>query len=250
MDRLIILGLLFLFFAVLAVFIGRTRGLLALVAMCGTGGVLFFGIFPAILAGYDPVFVTVLGSMIILCINFPLSHGWNQETLAGFLGALGGLILVIIFSELAVWLTGLNGMGSDDVIDLLSRAEVIAPAKLLLAGIILGAVGFLDDVTMNQTEVVAELHEANPHLSHAKLFMYTMAVGRHRIASTINTLFLAYAGAAMPLFLLFLLEQQGITNFFEADVVAEEIVRILAGSIALCLTIPLSTAFALMFRKR
>ncbi|MFA6522116.1 MAG: YibE/F family protein [Patescibacteria group bacterium] len=249
MDRIYILGILFLVFALFAIFIGRKRGFFALIALVATVAILFGMIFPLILAGYDAVLVTIVGAVLILCVNFPLSHGWNKETLAGFLGALGGLLLVIVFSELSVWAVGLGGLGSDDVLDLLGRTDAIEPIKLLLAGIILGAVGFLDDVTMNQAEIVTELHDANPRMSHAKLFLHTMAVGRHRIASTINTLVLAYAGAALPLFLLFVLKDGSVMAFMNTEVIAEEIVRTLAGATALCLTVPLSTAFALMLQK-
>lgn len=119
------------------------------------------------------------------------------------------------------------------------------PAGLLLAGIILGAVGVLDDIAITQTETVAELHEANPKLSSSELFKRGMQVGRHHIASVVNTLVLTYAGVALPIFLLFALrEDMGFMRLLNEEMIAEELVRTLAGTAALILLVPISTWFA------
>ncbi|MFC1787959.1 YibE/F family protein, partial [Patescibacteria group bacterium] len=214
--------------------------------------VLFGFVFPQILNGLDPVLATVIGSIVILLVNMHLSHGINKKTFVAFLSTFVGLILVYVFAKFFVALTQLSGQASDEAALLFQTTDQIAlPAGLLLATIILGATGVLDDITITQSETVGELIDTNPAMDRKEIYQRAMRIGRHHIASVVNTLVLAYAGVAMPLFLLFMLREDiGILRFINEEVVAEEIVRTIAGTLALVLLVPLSTWFAVMAQKK
>lgn len=239
-------------FAVVILLVGRKRGAASLLGLIVTLLVLFGGVLPLILNGAHPVLVTVIGAVVILGVNMHLSHGFNRPTLLAFGSTVIGLLLAWIFAELFVHWGGLSGLASEEAILLFFKSSNIDwPAGILLAGIILGATGVLDDIAITQSETVQELHNANPKLDRKELFVRAMRIGRHHIASTVNTLVLAYVGVALPLFLLFL-HTQGVDGwrFINEEPVAEEIVRTLAGTLALILTVPISTWLATMATKQ
>lgn len=239
-------------FVILILAVGWVRGFSSLVGLLVTLAVLFLFVFPQILNGADPVLVTIIGSVVILGVNMHLSHGFNRSTLLAYGSTIVGLILVYIFGASFVSLADLSGLASEESILLFfHNQEIVMPAGILLAGIILGAVGVLDDIAVTQGETVEELFKANPKLSRKELFTRAMRIGRHHIASTVNTLVLAYAGVAMPLFLLFIMTPEiDAVRFINEEPVAEEIVRTLAGTMALVLTVPIATAFATFGKKR
>ncbi len=115
---------------------------------------------------------------------------------------------------------------------------------LLLGGIIVGALGVLDDVTITQASAVWELRAANPEMGYGALYRSALRIGRDHIASTVNTLVLAYAGASLPLLLIFSLSDQTVGNILTTEIMAEEIVRTLVGSIGLVASVPITTALA------
>ncbi|MDA1038204.1 MAG: YibE/F family protein [bacterium] len=241
-----------LFFALVAVIVGRLRGVFALVGLAVTLLVLFALILPRILSGADPVVTTVLGSLVILAVNMHLSHGLSRRTFMAFLSTVVGLILVVVFAKLFVGFAHLSGLASEEAALLyLKSTNLSIPSGLLLAGIILGAVGVLYYIAITQSETVSELIEADSRLSAKELYKRAMRVGRHHIASVVNTLVLAYAGVALPLFLLFLATGSIETwRFLNEEVVAEEIIRTIAGTVGLIFLVPISTWFAVLSQKK
>jgi uncharacterized membrane protein len=236
---------LFLLFGALAIVVGFFRGLFSLIGLGFTLLVLFGFLFPNILAGRDPILFTVLASVVILAINIHLSHGFRLRTFLSFLGTVCGLGFLVLTSVFFTKFTSLSGLGTEEASLLLWEIDLLKdPVGIFIAAVILGAVGALDDVAVSQSEIVGELQEANPELGRKDLFFRAMRVGQHHIASIINTLVLVYAGAALPMFLLFFSSSSDVSMFLNNESVGEEIVRILAGTIALILTVPLSTFFA------
>ena len=239
-----LLGLVVLF-AIITVIIGRSRGLRSLIGLAVTIAILFAVVFPQILSGADPVVTTALGSMVILAVNMHLAHGLNKRTALAVASTTVGLGLVVLFAVVFTNITALSGLASEENILLFWDLEAIRlPVGILMAGIILGAVGVLDDIAITQSEIVDELKQANPSMPRKELFKAAMRIGRHHIASTVNTLVLVYAGAALPLLLLYMGTQEGWGNFFNNEIVAQEIVRTLAGTCALVLLVPISTYLA------
>ncbi len=236
----------FAIFAAVIVLVGLKRGVFALVGFVATVGMLFWFMFPRILAGADPVLVAVIAGVAILAINLFLSHGFTRNAMIALASTSIGVVLAWGIGSLFVSLAKLSGMATDESVFLYWQIGTLhVPAGLLLAGIIIGTVGVLDDVAITQCETVAELKSANGAFTARELFVRAMRVGRHHIASAVNTLVLAYAGASLPLFLIFLASSDvSLWRFLNTEIVAEEIVRTLGGTTALVLIVPLATFVA------
>jgi uncharacterized membrane protein len=237
-------------FAAAVLVLGRFRGLAALVALGLSFAVLLFFVLPAILAGRDPLAVAVVGSGLIMFAVLYLTHGFSARTSVAVLGTLVSLALIgglgAVFAAAAA-LTGLD----DQTANLIASLGTGVDARgLLLAGVVIGALGVLDDVTVTQTSAVWELRRANPALGPAALFGAAMRIGRDHVASAVNTLVLAYAGAALPLMLLFSLSGRAISDVLTTQEVATEIIRTLVGSIGLVASVPITTALAAAVASR
>lgn len=242
---------LFFVFAAVAIAIGFFRGVFSLIGLVFTLFILFWFLFPQILAGKDPILITVLASIVILFVNIHLSHGFKVRTFFAFLGTVSGLFVVVLFSYLFTKYSSLSGVGAEEAMLLMWEVDAIKdPIALFIAAVILGTVGVLDDVAVTQAEVVGELQDVNPTLSRKDLFLRAMRVGQHHIASTVNTLVLVYAGAALPMFLLFFSSSNDVGTFLNNQAVAEEFVRTMVGTVSLMLTVPFATAFATIPRLK
>ena len=237
--RWLILGLTAVFAAAVLV-LGRLRGLAALVSLALSIGVLLLFILPAIIAGTDAVLVALFGGGAIAMISLYLAHGYTPMTHVATLGAFAALALTTGLSWLVVTLAEFSGLGSEESFYLLSIPDLDL-SGLILAGIVLGAIGALDDVTVTQASAVWEVRKANPEIAADDLYASGLRVGRDHIVSTVNTLLLAYAGASLPLLILFSLSAQSLGVVASNEVVAVEIVRTLVGSIGLVAAVPLTT---------
>ncbi|MDR7502234.1 MAG: YibE/F family protein, partial [Armatimonadota bacterium] len=232
-------------FLALAALFARTRGVTAVVGLGVTLLVLAGFIVPQILAGRPPLLVSLAGALLIACTSIYLAHGVSRRTTVALAGTLATLALAGGLAVVAVSLTRLFGLGSEEALYLQAPLEGLNLRGLLLGGIILGALGVLDDVTTSQAAAVAELARAAPHLSGSELVARGLAVGREHITALVNTLVLAYAGASFPLFLLFSVNrEQPLWVILNGEFVAEEAVRTLVGSIALVVAVPITTVLA------
>ncbi|MGP2438745.1 YibE/F family protein [Streptomyces sp. JW3] len=231
-------------FALAVVVVGRLRGVMALVALAISFLVLNFFILPAILQGSNPLLVAVIGSSAIMLIALYLCHGLSARTSVAVLGTLVSLVLIGVLGSLFIGWAALTGDTDDNTGLIHGLYPSIDMSGLLLAGVIIGSLGVLDDVTVTQTSAVWELHEANPTLGRRGLYRAGIRIGRDHIASVVNTLVLAYAGAALPLLLLFSIAQSSVGSVANSELVAEEIVRTLVGSIGLVASVPVTTALA------
>lgn len=232
-----------LLFAASVIAIGRWRGVAALVGLASSLAVLLLFVLPSILDGRSPVLVAVVGATAIAYITLYLAHGFTRMTTVALLGMVTALVLTALLSAAAVALAQFSGFATEES-TLLSLFEGIDVGGILLAGIVLGTAGALDDVTVTQASAVWALRNADPAQSVSTLFRRAMRIGRDHIASTVNTLLLAYAGAALPLLILFVLSDQSLGTIANAEVVAVEIVRTLVGSIGLVAAVPITTWLA------
>ncbi|MEV5607091.1 YibE/F family protein [Streptomyces sp. NPDC052225] len=243
-NRKLPMALLAGIFAVAVVVVGRLRGLMALIALAVSFLVLTFFILPAILQGSNPLVVAVVGASAIMLIALYMCHGLSARTSVAVLGTLVSLLLIGLLGSLFIGWAALTGNTDDNTGLIHGLYPDIDMSGLLLAGVIIGSLGVLDDVTVTQTSAVWELHEANPTMGWRGLYRAGIRIGRDHIASVVNTLVLAYAGAALPLLLLFSIAQSSVTDVANSELVAEEIVRTLVGSIGLVASVPVTTALA------
>ncbi|MFG2778071.1 YibE/F family protein [Streptomyces prunicolor] len=231
-------------FALAVVVVGRLRGVMALVALAISFMILNFFILPAILHGSNPLIVAVVGSSAIMLIALYMCHGLSARTSVAVLGTLMSLVLIGVLGSVFIGWAALTGNTDDNTGLIHGLYPSIDMSGLLLAGVIIGSLGVLDDVTVTQTSAVWELHEANPSMGWRGLYRAGIRIGRDHIASVVNTLVLAYAGAALPLLLLFSIAQSSVGAVANSELVAEEIVRTLVGSIGLVASVPVTTALA------
>ncbi|MHB0859433.1 MAG: YibE/F family protein, partial [Anaerolineae bacterium] len=234
-----------LFFVFLVILVGRARGVRALVGMALSFGVIFAFILPRLAQGQDPVVVAIAGAAIALPPSYLLAHGLNRKTGVALLGSLCALVVTGLLAVLFVRFTHLTGLASEEAGFLQGQsAQPMDLRALLLAGIIIGVLGVLDDITVAQAALVEQLRGANDALGWRQLYARAMAVGQDHIASMVNTLVLVYAGAALPLLLLLVDRNLPILYVLSHEVLAEEIVRVLVTSSGLVAAVPVTTLLA------
>jgi uncharacterized membrane protein len=231
-------------FAVAVVVLARWRGIAALAGLVTSLAVLVFFVLPAILAGEPPLLVATVGAGAIAFVTMLLAHGPSLRTGVALLGVLASLLLTTVLGGLVIELGEFTGIADEAASFLPAFASDVDPRGLLLAGLVIGALGVLDDVTITQAAAVAEIQAADPTQSRRSLRWAGLRVGRDHVAATVNTLVLAYAGAAMPLLLLFLLSGSDWSQVLAGELVAQEVVRTLVGAIGIVAAVPLTTALA------
>jgi len=231
-------------FVLAVVAFGRWQGIRSLVGLGLSFVVIVSFVVPAILHGHSPILVAVTGAMAIMLISLYLSHGTGPKTTAAVVGTALALGLTAALAIAFVAAASLTGLASEEALSANFVVGGLSLRGLLLAGIIIGGLGVLDDVTMSQASLVAELHQANPGAGFAALVGGALRVGRDHIAATVNTLFLAYAGAALPLLILFITGTDSLSTVVTTEIVAVEVVRALCGSVGLIAAVPLTTMLA------
>lgn len=230
--------------------LGRWRGLGALVGLAISLVVLIWFMLPALLDGANPVLVAVVAASVIAFVSLYLAHGFGPATNVALLSTLLSLALTGLLAWLFVHATTLTGLSDESSLFLESLGVDIDPRGLLLAGVVIGSLGVLDDVTVTQVSAVGELRRLQPAATVSELYRAAVRIGRDHISSTVNTLVLAYAGAALPLLLLFTEVGNSVTDTATREQVAVEIVRTLVGSIGLVASVPISTALAAVVLTR
>lgn len=230
--------------------LGRWKGLGALGGLAASFLVLTLFVLPSILEGNSPVLVAVVGSSAIAFLALYLAHGFRVSTSVALVGTFASLAITLVLSSVFIASAELTGFTDDASFFLTALGGQIDMRGILLAGFVIGALGVLDDVTVTQVSAVGELRAARPDASQRELFTSALTIGRDHISSTVNTLVLAYAGAALPLLLLFTQAQQSTTSVVGREVVATEVVRTLAGSIGLVAAVPITTGLAVLALSR
>lgn len=250
-ERRSSIWLLSLGFALLVVLVGGRQGGLSLVALAVSFLVIVRFVVPAIYSGWDPVLTAILGSLVIMTAALVIGHGPSRKTWIALAGTAVSLGLTGLLAAFAVSLTRLTGYGDEDAATFGTlTGGLVDPAGLLLAGIIIGALGVLDDVTTTQASTVMELRRANNQLKPWDLFLRAMNVGRDHIAATTNTLVLAYAGASLPLLMILAGQSVTLGILVSYEQLATEVVRTLVGSMGIVAAVPVTTALAALVVSR
>ncbi|GIG66997.1 YibE/F family protein [Phytomonospora endophytica] len=245
-TRLWILGAAF---ALAVIAFGRWRGLSALAGLAVTFGVLLLFVVPAILDGKPPLPVAITGAAAIMLVVLYLTHGVSMTTTIAVAGTLVSLVLTGLLAALATGAAHLTGI-ADESSNHVSLTYGFDMRGLLLASILIGTLGVLDDVTVTQSVTVGELARANPGYGPRRLYTAATRVGRAHIASVINTIILAYAGASLPVLLLVAAADRPLGEVLTGQAVAQELVRSAVGTIGLIAAVPITTALAALVARR
>lgn len=242
------LKILLVIFCLVLLMVGGTKGVRSIVSLVLSFVVIVKYIIPQILAGANPFIVTILGSFVILLAIIYITEGFRARSHITVISILLSLIITLLLSSLFVALAKLSGLASEETMFLISFGSGEINFKgLLLAGIIIGALGVLDDVVISQVTTVEQLHKTDPYQSFKQIFKSAHEVGISHVSSMTNTLFLAYAGASLPLLILFISGESAFSSWGQIinnEAIATEIVRTLTGSIGLIAAVPISTVLA------
>jgi uncharacterized membrane protein len=236
--------LLLLCFVVAVLLLGRWRGLGALGGLALSLLVIVAYLLPSLLDGNPAVPVALVTASLIAFVALFLAHGPGIGTAVALLSTFASLVVTALLSWIFVGATKLTGYADESSLLLLGLGSGLDARGIVLAGVVIGSLGVLDDVTVTQVSAVGELHRANPTWTTAELVGPALRIGRDHISSTVNTLFLAYAGASLPLLLLFTEAAQSVGSVVTREIVAVEVVRALVGSIGLVASVPISTYLA------
>ena len=231
-------------FVLVVLLFARLKGALSLVGLALSLLVVVVFVVPAILDGKGPVAVAIVGSLAIALITIPLAHGLHAKSLAAILGTCASLLLTAGLAVAFTELTHLTGFSSEEATYLQLGSGDFSLQGLLIAGMVIGALGVLDDVTITQASTVLALRDANPSLGLRDLVARAMRVGRDHVSATVNTLVLAYVGAALPVLLIFSASDLGAGEVVNLELVAKEVVSTLVGSIGLIAAVPITTVLA------
>lgn len=230
-------------FVLLVLALGGLQGARALLALGGSLFLVVKFVVPSILDGNEPVIVAFVGAMAVMLVTMGLTYGVGAKSVAAILGTASALLLTAGLALLTIDTTNITGYSSEQATVLLS-GQALSLEGLVLAGIVVGALGVLDDVTVSQASTVLALRRANPALGFGRLVSEGLRVGRDHLGATVNTLVLAYAGAALPVLLIFATQRTGIGDAVNTEPVATEIVAMIVGSIGLLAAMPLTTLLA------
>ncbi len=240
--------LLTIIFILSVVIIGRFKGFKALLSLIASFFVIIKFMLPQILNGHDPFIISLIGGLMIMFFIIYLTEGFNKKSHLAIFTVLLSLIITLILSIVFTNLTRLTGLSSEEAIFLVGAGKAeINFRGLLLAGMIIGAIGVLDDIILGQIEAVDSIRMANPNLPSRKIFKLAYKVGNTHLGAIINTLFLTYAGAALPLLMLFVInENTGLTlaRTLNTEIITTEVVRTLVGSIGVMASMPIATFLA------
>jgi uncharacterized membrane protein len=237
-------------FALAVIVLGRWQGLAALVALGLSFVVIALFVLPAILAGENPLLVAIAGAGVIMFIALYLTHGLSARTSSAVLGTMASLALIGVLSALFSAASSLTGLDDSTSNLIASLGHGIDTRGLLLAGVVIGSLGVLDDVTITQTSAVWELRRANPALGWKELYSAGLRIGRDHVGSAVNTLVMAYAGAALPVLLYSSISGVGLGAILGSEDIAQELVRTLAGSVGIVAAVPVTTLLAALIASR
>jgi len=243
-----------IFFIIVVLLIGGKKGIMALGSLVISFFVIIKILVPLVFAGYDPLLVGIGISFLILFALIYLTEGWNKKSHVSVLSIALSLIVTASLALIFGYWSRLSGSSNEEVVFLIDAIKVpINFHNLLLAAIIIGTLGVLDDVVVGQVEAVEQIRSANSSLSNVQVFKMAMNIGRAHLGAIINTLFLAYVSAALPLVLLFSIHQEPfltVSQIINNEDIATEIVRTLVGVISLCLSAPIATILAVKYLKK
>jgi len=240
-------------FVLVVLLIGRSKGLRALLGLLISFFIIIKLMLPRILAGGNPLVISLISGVIILTFIIYLSEGFRRKSHIAIFSVLLSLTVTAILSVIFTTLTRLSGMSQEESNFLIgTTATAINFRGLLLAGFVIGTIGVLDDIIIGQIEAVEQIKKLNPALSARQVFNSAYKVGNAHLGAIINTLFLTYASTSLPLLLLFIVNagQISLIRVFNMEIISIEIVRTLIGSIGVVLSMPIATGLASLFLQR
>lgn len=236
--------------AVVAAVVLRWRGVLAVAGVALSLAVVLWFLVPAILAGRPALLVALVASLTVMFVTLVLTNGCGTQTLAAALGITATLVLTSLLALLAVRFAALDGTSELDMLALRAGSEILSLQGVILASMLIGALGVLADTAVTQASAVMALRRANPGYGARELYSEAFMIGRDHLSATIHTLVLAYAGAALPLLLVLRGGHAATVDAISGQSIAAPVVATIVGCLALIVAVPLTTGLAAMLLSR
>lgn len=233
-------------FAVAVLLLTRLRGLASLASLAMSLAVVVWFVLPNLLGDTSPLLVAVVASSAIMVVSLYLGHGFSSMTSAALVGTLVSLALTAVLGTVFTAAANFTGFSSDATAYLAAIQGEVNYEGLVLAALVIGALGVLDDVTVTQSAAVWELSAAGPQASRREVFAGAMRIGRAHVTAAVNTLVLAYVSAMLPLLLFLSLVDTPFDDALLSDAVAVEVARGLIGSLGVIAAVPITTAVAVL----
>lgn len=235
---------------VVSLLVTRLRGLLAALGVLLSLALVLFFTIPAILADRPALLVALVTALAVMFVTVGLTHGWSAPSLAAVLGITATLLVTCLLAQLATALVALDGQSSELAQYLATSQKGLSLEGIVLAGMLIGALGVLADTAVTQASAVVALRRANPSLTARDLYREGSTVGRDHLSATIHTLVLAYTGTSLPLLLLLHSGGVGAVDAIDSQDVAEPVAAALVGCIALVLAVPVTTGLSAVLVAR
>ncbi len=249
-DRYRLNAIIFIFgvFLLMVILLARRKGFFSILGLMASILVIVFYMVPQIYNGVNPIFVAVVTVALAGIISFYLAHGFNRRTHTALLSSYITLIIAAIIAVIFTNVAKISGGGTEEAQALqFSGGGEINLKALFLGGILISALGVLDDITTAQAAVVEQLKKANEKFGLTELYSRSIVVGKEHIASLVNTLAFAYVGSSLPLLLAFVNNDfQPFWLTLNTEILTQEIIQILVGSSALVISVPISSFLAAM----
>ena len=241
-----------LVFCLALILIGGWQGLRALLGLVFTFVTIVWLLLPLCLKGWPAVPLAVAIVSLTATAGFFLLGGWQSKTLGAALGALCGVAAAALLGYLATELLHVSAYQMDEAEGLiLARYDTGLNVKgLLLSGILIAAEGAVMDTSMSVASAMAELKEKRPDISRQELFRSGMVIGRDTTGTMANTLVLAFAGSSLNMMVLIASYHVSFNQLMNTDFVAVELVRSVAGSLGIILTVPCVAAITARLLSR
>ncbi len=237
-------------FAFLTLIVAKKKGLASLFTLGLSFIIIFFFTIKQIIAGADPVTISLITTIILIPLNFYIIHGFKRKTSAAIIGTIVAMVITIVLANIFVNWSRLTGMSSDEAFWLIQNFQQVSNLRgLLIGAIMLGIIGVMDDITITQTSIVQELLNSSKQNDPRTVYKKAMTIGQDHISSMVNTLILVYASASLPLFVLLSNDIGQIGNLISMEIIAEEIIRMLIASIGLIIAVPITTKLATQILK-
>ena len=251
LSRVVIVILLF---CLLVILLTGKKGVRAVASLVLTFFIIISFIIPQIISGKSAFFVMLIGGSLILGSTLFVSHGWNLRTRIAFFSSLIAIALASVLGWATIFFTKLYGLGTEEAFFIqVGNLADINLKGLLLGSIIIGAIGVLDDVTMVQVTTIEEMYNIDPNITQKNLHSKALKIGHEHIISMMNTLFIAYAGAMLPMFLFFGFQSNMSVPLWvklNSELIIEEVVRSIVGSTALVCSVPITTYISVHYYKK
>ena len=239
-------------FVTLLLIIGGFNGFKTLISLVIAVAMIFFGYIPLIIKGINPILASLGISIPVVIITLIIISGKNIKTLVAIIGTSLGVIISGILAFVFGNFAHLTGLADDSSISLayIPQFRNLDYKGILFGTILIGAIGAIMDVAISIASALYEINELDSNISKKNMIISGMNIGKDMMGSMSNTLILAYVGTTLHLIILFIVYRIRFTEIINLDSIATEIIRAMAGSIGLIITIPVTVVIGTAIYKK